>query len=290
MNKPAEVARRGSWTRKLILGIVLLVGAGLIVVVLQGLGLLPVSIRRELKGEFKITYRTYDAFGHRGTSKTIHRRRALWDRLVSSEVVSFVIYDKEPSRVIYQICPAMESPACGTYYCDARLDRTSKIGSYRLSISPLNEPEAWSLNGRYGSYVALTDVNGEAAAIVDLAAGTTLDVGQLLALQSPKRRVRFGPWSPDGKCIVALVSNILDEQLPHINIEEDLFLIDPKERAVEYIASTAPRGWRKEDYEWQPSGPEWVIPIHANWPATAGPEGIRRKAPSELPNLKANPE
>lgn len=142
---------------------------------------------------------------------------------MASRVGSFLVYDKEPSRVIYQICPAMEDPACGTYYYDARLDRSSKIASYRLSISGLKKPGAWSLNGSYSSRSHVALAGEEDAVIVDLAAGTTVDAGQMLVLQPPKRRVRFGPWSPDGKCIVALVTNHLDEGAPGSNTEQDLF-------------------------------------------------------------------
>src|SRR5687767_2127330 len=120
--------RRSSPTRKLVFALSALAVAGvLLLLLLQALGMVPVSVRSERKGEFTITYHTYDAFGHRGSRQTIHHRRSLWDRRVASDVAGFAISERQPGRMIYQVCPAPESPACGTYYYDVQLGRSFKV-------------------------------------------------------------------------------------------------------------------------------------------------------------------
>ncbi|MGH8248131.1 MAG: hypothetical protein ACREUU_17050 [Gammaproteobacteria bacterium] len=245
-----------------------------------------------MKGQFVIRYRTEEALGHRASRKTIYHRGSEHrevDREVASDVVSFVVPEREPGRLFYQLCPRQEDPACATYYYDAKLGGSSKIASYRMSLSDLDEDQAWSPKTPYGSYVALASADGDEAVIVNLAAGTTLDVGRMLVLEPPFRSVRFASWRPDAAIVAALVTNNLDRRVASRRFEQDLFLIDAKENAVEYVASAAPRGWRPEDYKWQKSGTSWAIATHPRWSATAGPEGIRRKHPSELPHLRANP-
>ena len=177
-------------------------------------------------------------------------------------------------------------PTCGTYYYDTKLGRSFKVASYRLSISQLEEPQLWSPGGSYGPYVALA--SQEEAVLVNLATGRSFDVGQMLGIEVPRRTIRFGPWRPDGAMVVALVTNDLDAQAPFVNVEQDLFLISPREENFEYVASIAPRGWSREQYEWQESEAGWTITAHSHSdaPALAGPEGIRRKRPYELPRPK----
>lgn len=282
---------RSSRARKIVLALSALGVTGTILVLaLQGLGLVPVSISSETRGEFTITYWTYDAFGHRGSRKTIYQRRAFWDRHVASDVVSFAIYDKEPGRVFYQICPGPEDPACGTYYYDVQLGRSSKVAGYRLSLSAVEEPAAWSPNGPWGFQIALA--GEEEAVIIKLATGATIDVGRKLVLKPPHRRVRFGPWRPDGRGVVAIVTNDLNQGSPYGNTEQDLFVIYPgQEGAIEYIASAAP-GWSPVDYTWQKDGLSWTLPPSLGRPASRSADlnGIRRKFPDELPHLRANPD
>lgn len=248
--------------------------------------MIPVSIRSEIQGEFKISYWTYDAVGHRGTERTIYQRGTLWDRRVASNVVARVVYPARPSSIFFQLCPGENDPACGTYFYDTQIGRRSKVASHRLSISPLSEPEAWSPSG---AHVALA--GEEDAVIVDLATGESLDVAPMLALQPPGRRARFGPWRPDGRGIVVIVTNVIEQAVPPNNLDQDLLIVYPDEKAVEYIASIAPVAWRPEDYRWQQQGSNWVLPPSLKiWRTdAAGPEGIRRKTPDELPHFKANP-
>ncbi len=288
MTESPVAASYRSRKRKLILGVAFFLFAGMVVVVRQSRGQVPVSTSTEMKGQFVISYRTYDFMGHRASRKTIYHR-GVEDREVASDVVSFVVPEREPGRLFYQLCPDREDPACATYYYDAKLGRSSKIASYRLSLSDLDEEQAWSPNSPYGSYVALASVDGDEAVIVNLATGNTLDVGRMLVPEPPFRTVRFGSWRPDAAIVVALVTNNLARHVTSRRFEEDLFLIDAKEGAIEYVASAAPRGWRPEDYKWRKSGLSWAIAAHPRWPATAGPEGIRRKRPGELPHLRANP-
>jgi len=57
------------------------------IVSLQSLAVLPVETRAERRGEFVIAYHTYDAFGHRGTRRTLYYMDGRRRRLIHKNVV-----------------------------------------------------------------------------------------------------------------------------------------------------------------------------------------------------------
>lgn len=265
----------GSPVLRAIAGVIFIVFLGTTVLLLEGVGVIPIKWRSEDEGAFTARYRTYDAFGHRGTLVDIFLRRPLRDELIAKEVVSFWVSKAEPSLLFYET-----GYPCDTHYYDARSGRTSKIPGCPYDVS---RPEAWSPDRRY---VALGDVVSDRAYIVTLDSGKVLDVGKMVEAHLPRSFVTFGPWVPDGnRQMMGIVVLVVNDTKPAGSVrenEEDVYVVYPKTGRLRYIAST-PGAFAESDYRWQLlAGAEWILPISLDSVLHAR-AGALRKPQSELP-------
>jgi hypothetical protein len=247
------------------------------VAVLQGLAILPVASRLERRGEFTVRYDTYDAFGHRGTRRTLYYQGGGKRRhLIARRVGAFIPNPYAPSSLLYERCPEEGSAECGIHYFDSRRRRQWRVSEERVLNQGFGEPVAWSADGRF---VVLT--SEDALRVANLETATTTDMSAALALQQGRRRPRFSQWSYDQRKIAVLVGEYMDRTPPFARIAEDLVVIDVYDRSVVYVATSQPRGWDRTRVGWKlPAGNVMWAP-----PDQQGPKGtIYRKRAVELPN------
>ena len=264
---------------QILLGTGLLVLAAFAVMLLQMLAILPVETYSEVKGAFKIHYKTYDAFGHRLTRKAIYRHGRWRDTLIARDAVDFTISEKEPRQLFYY-AGGGTSP-CGTYYADAGNGPAVRVAGCYMDFARLEEGGAWSPDHRYAT------LDGEnAAVIVELGRGASFDVGQRLQIDPPKRTAKFGPWMPDGIShligTVVIVTTLTNPGPPLVDVEQDLFIAYPRTKRIEYVASRAPRPFDPAEYQWRRLGTMWILPVSLNSVMAASP-GVWRKTHKDLP-------
>jgi hypothetical protein len=246
------------------------------VIAMQGLAILPVNSRLERLGEFTVGYDTYDAFGHRGTRRTLyyHGGSRGRGRLVARSIGTFAVNPFNRHSLLYDRCPSEGSPQCGIHYFDGKGGRHWRVSEERVLNQPVDQPFSWSADGRF-----LILASEFTLRVVNLEAATTTNMNAALGLEEGHRRVRVGEWSNDQRKIAVLIAEYLDRPPPRV--AEDLIVIDVHDQSVTYVATSLPRGWSRARFGWQyPTG-------NVIWAAgdEDGPDGtIYRKRASELPN------
>ena len=246
------------------------------VVAMQQLAILPVTSRLERLGEFTVGYDTYDAFGHRGTRRTLyyHGGRRGRGRLIARGINTFTVNPFDGHALLYDRCPTEGSRQCGIHYFDGRGGRHWRVSEERVLKQPVDHPFSWSADGQF-----LVLASENTLRVVNLESATTTNMSDVLGLEHGRRTLRVGEWSNDQRKISVLVGEYLNQPPPHI--AEDLIVIDVRDQTATYVATAQPRGWSKSRFGWRyPTG-------NTIWAADdeQSAEGrVYRKAVSELPN------
>lgn len=247
---------------------------------LQGLAILPVSTSSKRVGRFEIGYKTYDAFGHRGTRRTLYYHGKSWRRkLLVSRVVHFEISPYDPDRVVYEYCPDFESPQCGIHYFDGRRRRSWKVSDERALNAGADEPVVWSTDNHF---VVLT--GRYHLRIVNLDSPRTIDMTEVLALKEGpgSRSMRLEEWSPDRRKISVLVAEYMDAEPSFRRVAEDLVVVDLQDGSASYVATAQPRGWRKRPYSWLQTPTGYAVQVAPDQQGINGE--IYRKRAADLPS------
>ena len=246
------------------------------VIAMQQLAILPVNSRLERLGEFTVGYDTYDAFGHRGTRRTLyyHGGRRGRGRLIARGIGTFTVNPFDRHALLYDRCPSEGSPQCGIHYFDGRGGRHWRVSEERVLQQPVNHPFSWSADGRF-----LALASEYTLRVVNLEGATTTNMSAVLGLQEGRRSLRVGEWSNDQRKISVLVSEYLNQPPPRV--AEDLIVVDVQEQSAMYVATSLPRGWSKSRFGWRyPTGNTiWAAGDEQSAEGT-----IYRKRASELPN------
>jgi hypothetical protein len=229
--------------------------------VIKGLGVFPVSERTQRIGLFEITYKTYDAYGHRGTGRTLHFHTGGRRMLVSRELGTFEVNPANPSAILFEHCSENPRPECGIRYFDGHRKRSWKVSNEQVIRQPVDAPVSWSADGRFVVLSGEHHVH-----IVNLEKPTTIDVSDVLALsEGPAgRSVRFGDWSPDSRKIAVMIGHYTDPVPPFRNYAHDLVTVDVNAGTASYVATVEGRPWSELGYRWVPFAGNYVVAAVTN--------------------------
>jgi hypothetical protein len=209
-------------------------------------GLIKSPNRSERIGPFEVAHRTLDAYGHRGTSRTLYYHQATRRQLIARSVGAIRFNPNDPAGALFEQCPNSEGPDCGIHYFDGHRNRRWKVSDDVVINQPVTEPVSWSANKRFVVLAGPFHIQ-----IAQLETQTTIDLTETLALSEGKRFARLGEWSPDSRKITVLVGQYTDPVPPFENIAEDLIILDAQDGSATYIATAEPRGWRAFGYNWR---------------------------------------
>lgn len=264
--------------RAILAALAIAVCVALVYWTLQGLGVIPVATRSERVGQFEVAYTTYDAFGHRGTSRTLHYRGSSRRHLVSREVGVFEFNPHDPHGVLYEHCSNGERPECGIHYFDGRRQRGWKVSNEQVIHQSAANAVSWSPDKRFVVLAGQFHLQ-----IASLDSARTIDMSKALDLHAMPglRSVHVEEWSPDLRKLTVLVAEYLDEMPPLIRVASDLIVIDPHDGSARYVATAQPRGWRNRSYRWLQTPNGYVMSAP---PDGQGIDGtIYRKGTADLP-------
>jgi hypothetical protein len=244
--------------------------------VLQGFGVMPVSRSSERQGPFDLRYATYDAFGHRATSKSFYYRKGLRRPRVAERVGSYDIDPRDSTRMLYERCTRGREPTCGIHFFDGRSGRNVLVGSHYPMLSSDATGSRWSPGGRAAILSGQFSVE-----VVNLATANSSDLSAVLALREMGPQLQRAEWSPDGRQLVLHVWEHTDPSPPYVNGMTDLILVDAETGVARYIATAAPRGWTPHEYAWVQAGSGYSLRVAGARPHAEGT--IYRKTPAQLP-------
>lgn len=228
---------------------------------LQGLGIIPEARRSQRIGPYEIAYMMYEAYGHRGTGKTLHYHNGSKRILVTRELGAFEFNPHDPTSVLFERCPNAERRECGIYYFDGRRARSSKVSDEQALYQPVARAVLWSPNGKSVALSGQYHVH-----LVNLAQPAMLDLSETLALrQGPDgRSVEVGAWSPDARKLSVIVTQSVDPVPPFINFAHDLFVVDAQTGAASYVATAEGRNWSDIGYQWLAIGDSYLVAAMPN--------------------------
>jgi hypothetical protein len=242
---------------------------------LQALGVVPDGTRSERVGPYEIAYATYDAFGHRGTQRTLYYRGAGGRHLVARSISGFRLNPNDPAVLLFEHCPSIDAVDCGIHLYDGRREESWKVSDEQLLGQSATQVE-WSRDNRFALLAAAYSLY-----VIDVRTPNSRDLSATLGLREGRRSLRLGEWSPDGQRIAALAAQFVDPAPPFVTLAEDLVVIDLATASVSYVATAQPTGWRGLRYEWMSSALGYVLAVPAEPPGFG--RSVYQKGPADIP-------